>query len=293
MKIDLQMFADGLIGDGVEDDDLSVKEDVEDDDELESLFAEDDEPDEEADEEPEEEPQEEPEDEPVPDGKFYTQDELNNLISSRLQRERAKFSNIEPTVEAVRQLEKAAGMPVGDILEHIKGNRVQAYVDNGMDEEKARKQVDVELEYEQLKEKSNHLEGYVQNLNRSMQYDRQKSAFLSKTTNLTPYYKKLEDEIDKFAGFGENLSFEDAAKYILGDKVAKGEIIEDIRKGAENKLLATSQKRGKATIESGSQAGGKTEGKLSAYERNAARELGFSDKEWMDSKKALSKRKKR
>jgi hypothetical protein len=239
-KINLQLFADGLIGDGVEDDDPTVKdvpiEEDEDDFDLSSLLGEEeDEEPEEAEEEPAEEPQEEPE--PPANGKFYTQAELDALISSRVQREQAKYQNLN--LDAIRKLEKAAGMPVNDILEHVKGNKIQSLVDEGVDEDKARKQVEQELHFEELQERVQRSENYIQTMTRSVNYEREKNAVINKN----PLYKKFESEIDTFSAYGENLGFEDAAKYIIGDKIAKGELIEDIRKGAENKILAGSQKR--------------------------------------------------
>lgn len=289
LPMDLQLFSDGLIGDGETEDDIEeiIEEEGDDDiEELSAIFADDDE--DEPEEKPEDtEPEEEQDDEPAeeqPDGKFYTQAELDALISSRVQREQAKYANFD--LNSIRQLEKAAGMPVSDILEHVKGNRIQSYVDEGMDEQKAQRQVEQELQFDELQERLHHAESYMQAMSSSAQYERQKNSVINKN----PLYKKFESEIDEFAGYGMTLPFEEAAKYIIGDKIARGELIDDIRKGAENKLLAGSQKRGKAKIESGSQAGGKTKGQLTSLERKAARAFGISDTEWLNSRKQIEKK---
>ncbi|MGI5927741.1 MAG: hypothetical protein ACOX8A_11290 [Thermacetogeniaceae bacterium] len=292
IRMDLQLFADDrLFGEGAEEDDPTVEdevpeaeEEVEDDDtDLAALL-------EETEEEIEEETEEETEEEEAkPDGKFYTQAEIDALISSRLKKEQEKYSSLESTLSAVKQLEKAAGMAIPDILEQVKGNRVQAYVDEGMDEELARKQVEQELHFDELQERVRRSEDYIQNMNRTVQYERQKNAVINKN----PLYKKLEAEIDAFSGYGQILGFEDAAKYIIGEKIANGELLEDIRKGTANKLLAGSTKRGKATIEPGSQAGGKASRALSAYERHVAKALGITEKEWVKSKQQIEKKRKR
>lgn len=300
MKINLQLFNDGLIGDGVEDDNPAEKDEVNDipetedgdDTDLESLFADDEDDEDAQDEEPAEEAEEEPQEEPEksdgdkPDERLFTQAELENIVSSRLRREKEKYEGLDSTVQAVRQLEKAAGMKVSDILEQVKGNRVQAYVDEGMDEDKAQRQVEQELHFEELQERVQRSESYIENMNKTIEYERQKNALV----NTNPLYKKYADEIDNFAGYGtRGISFEDAAKYIIGDKLFRGNLADDIRKGAENRVLAG--KRDKAKIESGSQAGGKAPKALSALEKRAAREFGISDKEWLDSKQQLSKKK--
>lgn len=296
LTMDIQLFAnDGLIGDGVEDDDPTVKDDIPEtddgsvddelDDDLASLLGtdEEEEPEEEQEEETEEEPEEPTEEEPPKNGKFYTQAEIDAMISSRIQREREKYQHLDELTQKVKHLERAAGMDFDSILNHIRDNRVQAYVDAGEDEEAARKRVDMELEYEEIKERMNRNEQYIQNMTRSMNYNREKAAVI----NSNPLYRKYEAEIDEFAQFGAVLSFEDAAKYVIGDKVARGELLDDVRKGAEAKALAIKG----AKIESGSQPGGNKQAlKMTSLERKAARAFGISEKEWMDSKKALNKK---
>lgn len=294
LRMDLQLFADdGLIGDGSENDDPTEEDaSVEDEgdgelEELSALLTDDDEQEEDAEDTEQEEEPEQPEGPPSePAGKFYTQQELDALIGSRVQREQAKYANLD--LNSIKQLEKAAGMPVNDILEHVKGNRVQSLVDNGVDEDIARKQVEQDLHFEELQERVQRSEGYIQNMTRSVNYERQKNAII----NSNPYYKKYEAEIDAFAANGENLDFENAAIYILGKKFAEGELREDIVKGTENKLLASSKRRSK-TPESGSVPGGKAKGQLTSYERSAAQAFGISEKEWLKSKQQLEKRKRR
>ena len=288
LRMDLQLFADGLIGDGEEEDTVEeeIDGDIEDDEDtdLQALLDAVDEEEEDKEDDEEDDEEEVEEDKPPANGKFYTQDELDALISSRVQREQAKFANLD--VQSVRKLEKAAGMPISDILEQVKNNRVQSYVDNGMDEDLAARQVEQDLTFEELQERVQRSEGYIQNMTRSVNYEREKNAVINKN----PLYKKFESEIDAFSAYGSNLGFEDAAKYIIGEKIANdSSLLDDIRRGAANKALAKKSK----TPESGSQPGGKVKGQLTSYERNAAKALGISEKEWLQSKKQLNKRSKR
>lgn len=289
LRMDLQLFNDGLIGEGVEDDDPTVQDEV-----IESVSDDDDgvdlaslvqveEPEEEPEEEPVEEPEPEPEEAPPANGKFYTQAEIDAIISSRLQREREKYAGLESTVEKVKNLEKAAGMTFDEILDQVKAYKVQAYVDEGMSEEAAQRLIEMEMKHESLEERLKRSEAYIQNRARSDQYFIGKQAVI----NSNPLYRKFEREIDEFAQYGNVLSFDDAAKYVIGDKVARGELLDDIRKGAEAKALA---KKG-ANIESGSQPGGRTrQPRLSYEERQLARGLGLTDEEWLDGKRKMKKR---
>ena len=304
--MDLQMFAnDGIYGTGDETDDPNAHDDVADtpeeedydgeefdEDDLAALLdggeEEDEAQDDETVEEPEEPITEETQQTQQPQGKLYTQEEINNIISSRLQREQSKYQGVDATLNAVRELEEAAGMPMHDILNEVKGNRVQAYMESGMTEEEARQRLDMEMQFKTVKQELDQTKQNMQNFQRSMRYNNEKAAVI----NTNPLFRKFERDIDQFARYGEVLSFTDAARYVIGDKLARGELADDIRRGAESRALAQNQ-RGFRHERGGQPGGPKQNQRLSSSERQIARGLGLSEKEWNEGKKAVGKQRKK
>ncbi|GAB7387359.1 hypothetical protein BSNK01_11950 [Bacillaceae bacterium] len=309
-KLNLQFFA-GQVEPG-EDDDLTEDEDMgtqeedtdedaesEEDVDFSAIFGDDeDEDDEEEDNEEEQEEQEEndenaeesgteqeeePQDLPrttetVPQFTPEQQAYINRIVQERLSRDRK--------TQAVRRLEQETGMDIDEIVEYVRKNKIQAYAEeHGLTEEEARDIIEKEERLRELEERTRYYEQQQQEQQRMWAYQQQKQRFLH-----DPLVRKYEKEIDAFSQYGRLVDFEPAMNFILGEKLRSGELLQEIRRGAEQKTLASVQKRSKVTPQSASVSGKSAIPELTAQEKRLAKALGISPKEYAMQKKALKKR---
>jgi len=286
---------------GVEDDDLSTsKDDVSVDDDaddedasLEEILAkigadgdEEDDEAEEAAEEPEPEVEEEaaePAKEDEPDIEAIVNqrviEEVNRIIPQRLARDRK--------TQQVQELEMLAGMSLEDIRGQVYQNKVSDTAEQmGISEEEAKKIVDQQYENAGLKaEKTSkeQQEAEVSAAMRKVQYLQDKTDYTKKPKLARILTKDILAEIDTFTQKGSALPFEDGLKYVLGSKLATGELIEKVQAGAVNKAKATATVRAATPQSKGS--GNKSEGvTLTRQEKIMAANLGVSEKEFAAEK---------
>jgi hypothetical protein len=99
-----------------------------------------------------------------------------------------------------------------------------------------------------------------------------------------PLIAKYINEIDQFSQNGKTgVTFEVAANYILGSKVASGELINSIKTTTEQKTLKNVGQRSKIAVEKGGST--KADPALSKQEMRLAAALGVSPKAWAANKK--------
>ena len=90
---------------------------------------------------------------------------------------------------------------------------------------------------------------------------------------------KYIKEIDTFAQNGmAGVDFMVAAKYVLGEKIASGELLDTVTSAVEQKTLKNIGKRQKLAVEKDSQPGASTTPRLTPEQRRICRNLGISEK---------------
>ena len=278
------------IPDNEEDLDLTGLFDPDDEDEDIDLDEEDnpDEADEAEEEDEEEEEEAPPEDEAS--GKTFTQDELEEILKERLARKDRQFQEQYKTLdEKLNRLEQLTGMNLEEIETNIRHAQVRARADEkGITEDEARNWLENEQKATVMEKKLNLMERQNETTQRQVQYDRDKSQFIS-----DPRIKPFEKEIDQFSQNGLALPFEPAMMYVLGKAVYEKRV--DIEKDVEQKTLSKIKKKSKGPEGGGSSGGGADDsvlGGLSREEKILAHKLGVSPKEFLDSKKKLEHQKK-
>lgn len=311
-KFDLQLFADDLAG--VEDDDGSLEpddndnldetdtnEDVDLEELLKSITEDNDdeeqdpenkEPDTDADDNdnPEDTTEEE---EPEPDNieEIINQrviTEVNRIIPERLARDRK--------TQQVAQLEQLTGMDLEGITKTVIDNMVEAKSEElGIGKEEARAIITDKLENVGLKAERAAEKQQQEEVNAAMQqvnYLKDKTNYMAKP-KLNRILKQYESEIDAFTQNGKILSFEDGMKYVLGSKLATGELLQKVQAGAEQKAVRSANKKSKAAPQSKSTGAKPDTVALTKEEKIIAANLGISAKEYAAEKLSEINRKQR
>jgi len=273
MNFDLQLFAEP---EEVEDDDPS-KSDDDDSLDVSSIYDEDEEDDEEEPDE-EESDEEEPEakgEEEEPDDstqKVFTQEEVNQIVGSA----RIKGREVE---EYAKELEKLTGMDMKGVIEHVRNSQVKQKADElGLTDEEAEEMVEKDRKLAEMEKEMEDFKRKQEEYN----YNQEKARFQS-----DPLVKKYEKEIDAFSrdqGGKIVIPFESAMKYVLGEKLASGEIKDNLKAGTENQTLANLKKKKKVAPETGSSSGKSGTSGLSKDEKALAKAMGVDPKEWAKQK---------
>jgi len=301
-KINLQLFADL---EGVEDDDGTPDKDTPDDDDQENDVELEDllkgiVDDEEDDEKTEDETQEEDEVEESKDSKADLPDnideivnqrviaEVNRIVQGRLARDRKS--------QEVAEFEQLTGMSLEQGIQTVRKNIIEAKAEElGISEEEARAIVDkdhkiAKLEAERTVEKQQQSE-YQAGM-QQVKYLQDKQSYMSKP-KLARILKDCSVEIDEFTKNGSILSFEVGMRYVLGDKLATGELLQKVQAGSEQKAKANLQRQGKVAPQ-GKVSSSKSDSlALTKQEKQIAANLGVSEKEYAAEKLSEANRKQR
>jgi len=216
-----------------------------------------------------------------------TQEELDRIITERLARDR----RVRAEEEAARAEQKSREDQYHRQVQARYDAKVKRFTDLGFDEEVAKaaayEEVEKEVRLAQLESELAERKKQDAKITGMIQYNQQKNEVLAKIPLAAKYIK----EIDAFAQSGAVLDFETAASYVIGQKVASGELLNDIRTAAEQKTLANIGKRAKTKVEGGSLPGDTSrQVTLSPQERKLCRNLGLTEKEWIESKQKTSKK---
>ncbi len=283
-RMDLQLFAGNEPEpENVEDDDPGKTDTEEENMDISSLYESEEEEENEGEEEEEEGPEatgEEGEDtgseekpEEKPEEKMFTQEEVNRIIGNA----RIKGREME---QVVQELQTLTGMDPNSLVEYIKKNQVQEKADEmGLTEEEARQLVEKDARLARMEQEMHGYKAQQQQL----AYNNEKTRFLS-----DPLVKKYEQEIDAFAHDQQGnvvANFEVAMNYILGQKLASGELKKVLQEGTEQKTLANIKKRGKARPETSTVSGATDNKGLTKEERALAKSLDIDPKDWQKNKK--------
>lgn len=220
------------------------------------------------------------EEQPKQEVKYFTQEDLDRIIQERLARDRKS--------KLVRELEELTGSQLEEIVNYARQHKIQQKAEElGITEEEAKALIEKE---EKLKEMEAQLNAYKQEteaIRRTIKYGQDKMKFLN-----NPLVKKYEKEIDDFAQGGLMLDFEPAMYYVLGTKVANGELLQNLQEGAEKKAIANITKKSKANVEKVGNVAPSSES-VPPYLKNILNGLGISVKEYLAEKEKIQKQYKR
>ena len=263
-------------GDDTVDDDL---EEI-DADELKNLLENDDSEEDTNPEEVEEETKEEEEEPPKSETKLFTQEDIDRIIGERLARERR--------IQEERAIQEAEARKQEQEMNRWWGNRqqeqIKRWTDLGYEEEVAvnlaREDVAREYRLWQAEERLRQYEVQQQQGSKTTQYMTDRNEYIAKN----PLAAKYIQEIDDFAQNGSVLDFQTAMKFILGDKLIAGDLLDSIKTTTEQKTLANVSKRSKMSVEKGGSAATAGAGSLNKSELAMAKRLGISPKEYAKNK---------
>ena len=267
---------------GVTGGDDTVDEDLEeiDADELKNLLENDDSEEETNPEEVEEETKEEEEEPPKSETKLFTQEDIDRIIGERLARERR--------IQEERAIQEADARKQEQEMNRWWGNRqqeqIKRWTDLGYEEEVAvnlaREDVAREYRLWQAEERLRQYEVQQQQGSKTTQYMTDRNEYIAKN----PLAAKYIQEIDDFAQNGLVLDFQTAMKFVLGDKLIAGDLLDSIKTTTEQKTLANVSKRSKMSVEKGGSAATAGAGSLNKSEIAMAKRLGISPKEYAKNK---------
>lgn len=263
-------------GDDTVDDDL---EEI-DADELKNLLENDDSEEDTNPEEVEEETEEEEEEPPKSENKLFTQEDIDRIIGERLARERR--------IQEERAIQEADARKQEQEMNRWWGNRqqeqIKRWTDLGYEEEVAvnlaREDVAREYRLWQAEERLRQYEVQQQQGSKTTQYMTDRNEYIAKN----PLAAKYIQEIDDFAQNGSVLDFQTAMKFVLGDKLIAGDLLDSIKTTTEQKTLANVSKRSKMSVEKGGSAATAGAGSLNKSEIAMAKRLGISPKEYAKNK---------
>lgn len=288
--------------DGVETDDLNLDADDagdagddelnDGDAELEAIFAQFKDGDSEDDsaEESTGEEEAEPPDEDAAFNQRLTE-ELNRIIPQRLARDRK--------TQQVQELEQITGMTLEQIREQVIENAVIDTADRmGISEEEAREIVKQKHEnagYKAEKQTKAEEEAELSEAMKQVKYLESKTEYTRQPRLARILTKEVVDQIDDFTKNGKILSFEDGAKYILGDQVVNGKLASKMQAGAEQKAKRSAATSGGKATPKGGGGAAKSDGigSLTRQDRFMASMLGVDPRDWAAEKINIQKDKQR
>lgn len=205
-------------------------------------------------------------------------EELNRIIPERLKRDRK--------TQQVVQLEQLTGMTIEDVTAQVIQNMVEAKAEElGISEEEARSIISDKIENAGIKAQQANKTQEEAEISAAMQqvkYSQDKLAYAKKPKLARVLTKDILKEIDVFTQSGKVLTFEDGMKYVLGEKLATGELLQKAQAGAEKKALKNIQQRGKAAPQSRKTGAAKSDNAantLTREQRTVAASLGITSKE--------------
>jgi len=213
---------------------------------------------------------------PGPKMVTMTQEELDRIISDRLERDR----RVREDQERQRQQQAQQQQQFTQWYNNELAAQTKFYADNlGLDDETAailaKKDVDNQVRIMQAEQASKQSQESWQTQQKITKYQQDKIEAVSKNPLVAKYIK----EIDAFAQNGiAGVDFMVATKYVLGEKIASGELLDTVTSAVEQKTLKNVGKRQKIGVEKDSQPGASTAPKLTPEQRRICRNLGISEK---------------
>lgn len=240
-----------------EDDAEPVEDDeVEDEEAVEDEAEEADEVDEEAD-EPDE--VKKPSDQPAE--KVLTEAQVNAIVAERLARDRK--------TKLVQEIEALEGKSLEDVLAERRKAKIETVADQyGMTEDEAKEHVEAQEERRRLKAEMEQVKVEWETIKRQSAYQQSKAKYAN-----DPLAKRYEREVEAFSQQGADIDYEPALYYILGQKLAQGDLRDFLKTSVEQQTIGNIAKRAKTKVEGSGQSPRAPESRLSGVERTFANKL--------------------
>jgi len=225
---------------------------------------------------------------PGPKMVSMTQDELDRIISDRLERDRRTREAQEQQKQQQAQQQQQFNQWYNSEL----ATQTKFYAEKlGLDDDTAtvlaRRDVDNQVRIMQAEQVSKQSQESWQAQQKIAKYQQDKIESLSKNPLVAKYIK----EIDAFAQNGAaGVDFMVATKYVLGEKIASGELLDTVTSAVEQKTLKNVGKRQKLAVEKDSQPGASTAPKLTPEQKRICRNLGISEKLYLSNLPKKGKR---
>jgi hypothetical protein len=213
---------------------------------------------------------------PGPKMVTMTQEELDRIISERLERDR----RVREDQERQRQQQAQQQQQFTQWYNNELAAQTKFYADKlGLDDDTAaimaKRDVDSQVRILQAEQVSKQSQESWQAQQKIAKYQQDKMEQVSKNPLVAKYIK----EIDTFAQNGmAGVDFMVAAKYVLGEKIASGELLDTVTSAVEQKTLKNIGKRQKLAVEKDSQPGASTTPRLTPEQRRICKNLGISEK---------------
>lgn len=211
------------------------------------------------------------------------------LVDEIIRKERIRD---ESAKKQLKELELATGMTYDQLLSRGRNTRIQEVIDQGYDEQTAKRLVQTEEENARLKDSETQRQREHAIVKLKDEYRDERDRFLN-DASLHPEVKALIKEhikdVDEFAHSsiddGRKMPFDVALDYQLGNILRKKlpEILDQRMKATEQRVLADVSRRGKVAPEAaGTSVPSTPESTLKPEQRNILKQLGL-DKEDIDS----------
>lgn len=196
----------------------------------------------------------------------FTQADIDRIIDGVIKKERTREDN---ALKRLRDVELAAGMPIDQLLQRTRQQRISAKMDEtGLDEDTARRFVEQEEKVARYEAEQARIQQEREEEQRANAYLRERNTFLADTTKdpvRRAFAQKYAAEIDMLSENGAKLTYEVARDFVLGQKM------EEIVKAREEAVKAAATKpTGKAPVVSSTGRAPASAPVLTAQEKDVA-----------------------
>ncbi len=218
-------------------------------------------------------------------GGYVSMEDHQRTIDRLIARERSRYEKMLEEKLAQRDQEAEAKRREEEHRQWVEARtkeKAQLLMDRlAYDEETARalaaEEVEKELRIAQLEHEAQERRRAEEATARMYRYGQARADAIAKN----PLAAKYAEEVDAVSQHGTVADWNTAFYYVLGQKVASGELTKDMRSAAEQRTLANVNKRRRTRVEKDSQPGPqKVDAELTKEERMIAAALGVKPSDY-------------
>lgn len=217
---------------------------------------------------------------------------MTAVITDRVaQAERGFEKKLAEALAPLREIEEIAGRPITQLRNDLLAAQVESYAEqNNVTVEEARRdlarrqaEAKRDEELRALRQEQERMKG------RDAYRDDKAKIAAHKRSAIA---KKFEKEVDGFAEkAGYVLPYNSALYHEIGRQVFEGNLLDDLERSVEQRVLADVAKRGGAKPEGAAQSGSQADNaSLSSAKREFAKFLGVPEKEYARQERIIQKR---
>lgn len=223
-------------------------------------------------------PDKEPDKTQTPSEATFTQAQLDRILEGRLARDRKS--------QVVREVESILGAPLEELVGHLRQTRIEeAQTTYAMSEDEAKRYITEQERLHTLEAERQAMLEQQRAMEAVTAYQQDKTKHVG-----NPLAKKYEADIDAFAQNGlAGINYATAMSYVIGQKVLAGEVLGNVKKATEQRVLANIQKRSTVKPEGGQGAAQTVS--LTPLQIQVARSLGVDPKRYAANLTQLKKSK--